>query len=338
MIFHADFTEITNKYNFVKLFDDGLMSGVELYADHHMLSSLRKCEGYFVESILNRSFRGRAWFFDFGIWIHECVEYMYTYYLKNQEYCSVPQLVDFGALRWNQLKIPEYHRDNKNYIKMGGFSGASKLLLDYWRNYGQTREPYKIIGTELPFGRDKEVYLGEIEIGGQRVRCYYSGRIDIIADDGYSLLVLDTKSANRFSGDESDNFNPHEGMMGYVYALREIVKKNFPSIQKPANRVVINHISVADVKDYRERFKRTPITYSYAQLDEWRVRQLRTFKRLYELSVLGETADWNTDTCNNMYFSDCAYKGLHRLDAASREIVRKGQYITIEPWNPYRED
>jgi hypothetical protein len=331
--------EAVTKYKFVRLSHDTSGNGVvELYADNYMLSSFRKCEAFFVESILNRNIKGKAWFFDFGIWIHSCIEYMYT---RNKAisplFCTCPDLVDYGAKLWNELKIIQYHSQHKAYIKMGGFSGAAKLLLDYWRMYGENRETYKIIGTELPFGAKKEVYLGEIIINSIKVRCYYSGRIDIIVDDGQSLGVMDTKSAGKFSGDEINDFNPHEGMEGYVFSLREIVRQNFPDIKKPCNRVVINHVSVNDCTNFKERFKRTPITYSLEQLDEWRTRQLRTFKKLYEIIVLNETPDWNTDTCNNMYFQDCAYKELHRNSPSSRDILRKSNYIQIEPWDCYRE-
>ena len=323
------------KYNFVKWSNED--DCLELYADNHTLSSMRKCEGYFVESILNRlAFgSGRAWFLDFGIWTHACVEHMYTLIKKNG-HCSCPELVDFGAILWNKMEIDKYHGQNKNYIKLGRFAGASKLLLDYWRMYGENRETFKVIGTELPFGREKEVYLGEITIRGIRVRCYYSGRIDIIVDDGYSLGVMDTKTTFKFSGDEITNFNPHEGMQGYVYSLREIVRRNFPDITRPANRVIINHISVGDTKDYRERFKRTPITYSLEQLNEWKQRQLASFKRLFELAVLDSQEIWNTDSCSNMFFKDCVYKSLHGVTPSSRESIRKSSYVQIDAWDHYK--
>lgn len=324
-------------YNFVKWND--VDNCVELFCDNHMLSSMRKCESYFTESIIGRNVRGKAWFLDMGIWLHSVIEHMYTQKLKNIP-CNPADLADYGATLWTKMEFIKYHSQNKNYIKIGGFSGAAKLLLDYWRMYGETRETYKIIGTELPFGAKREVFLGEININSNRIRCYYSGRIDIIVDDGYSIGIMDTKSAGKFSGDEADNYKPHEGMQGYVYSLREIVKTNFPEIAalRPCNRVIINHVSVNDCKDYRDRFKRTPISYTLEELEEWRQRQLRSFKKLYELSVLQETPDWNSDACNNMYFQDCPYKALHRNTPSMRETLRKSQFVQMEPWNPYRTE
>lgn len=342
-------------FNFVKKISD---TEYELYADHHMLSALRKCEAYFVESILNRSVRGRGWPFDFGIWTHACIEYMYmpptqrilkwqqefnaTQVTKDAtaQYTSAPELVDYGAALWNKMEFAKYHAQHKQYISFGGFSGAAKLLLNYWQMYGETREPLKIVGTECAFGGAKEVCLGSFTVGGSTVRAYYSGRIDVIVDDGVSLGVLDTKTTSKFNDDELTHFTPHDGMQGYVYALREILNTRFGDVYKgrPCNRMVINHVQVGDTRDYKTRFKRTPLTYTLEQLDEWRLRQLRSFKKLFEITVLGETPDWNTELCSMWYFSsDCPYKELHRQTPSSREIIRKSQYVTLEAWSPYKE-
>lgn len=329
----------------------------ELYCDHYMLSALRKCEAYFVESVLNRIVRGRAWSLDFGIFVHSCVEYMYSPPTKRiltwkqqfnstqvtidttHPYCSAPELVDYGAVLWQKMKFMEFHNGHRQFKAFGGFSGVTKLLLNYWQCYGESREPLKIIATECPFGREKEVYLGEIRINGITVKCYYSGRIDIIVDDGISLGVMDTKTTNRFDGDEITSFLPHEGMMGYVFALREIITKFFPDQQvKPCNRLIINHIQVSDARQWRDRFKRTPLTFTFDQLEEWRIRQLSTFKRVFELVQEQRVPDWNTEICSRFYYaSDCPYKELHRQSPKEREIIKKAQYIQLEKWSPYKD-
>lgn len=346
-------------FNFVKKITE---TEYELYCDHHMLSALRKCEGYFVENILNRSVRGRSWPFDFGIWIHACIEYMYMNPVQRVtkwqsefntaqvskdctgRYCSAPELVDYGASLWNKMEFQKYHATHKQYIAFGGFSGAAKMLLHYWQCYGETREPLTIVGTECAFGSAKECFIGEftITLGGLSVvvKCYYSGRIDIIVDDGVSLGVLDTKSTNKFDGNELTNFTPHEGMLGYIYALRHILNNQFKDLYngRPCNRMVINHVQVSDTKNYKERFKRTPITYTLEQLDAWRERQLRSFKKLFEITVLGNTPDWNTELCSHWYFkSPCPYQELHRQTPSSQETIRRAQYIQLEPWSPYKD-
>jgi len=346
---------MATEFNFVQKVSD---IEFNLFADHHMLSALRKCEGYFVENILNRSVRGKAWPFDFGIWIHSCIEYMYMNpvqrVLKWQQefkatqvtkdatakYCSAPELVDYGASLWNKMEFQKYHASHKQYIAFGGFSGAAKMLLHYWQNYGETREPLSIVGTECAFGGAKECLVGRFTSGGSTINCYYSGRIDVIVDDGVSLGVMDTKSTNKYDGNELTNFTPHDGMMGYVFALRHILKSQFGEVYngRPCNRVIINHVQVSDAKNYKDRFKRTPITYTLEQLDEWRERQLRSFKKLYEITVLGQTPDWNTELCSHWYFkSPCPYQELHRQTPSSREIIRRSQYVQLEKWSPYKD-
>lgn len=346
---------LSNQFNFVKTLDDG---SIEIYADHHMLSALRKCEGYFIENIINRSVKGRGWPFDFGIWIHACIEYMYMNphqrVLKWQQefnarqvtkdataqYCSAPELVDYGAALWNKMEFQKYHVQHKQYISFGGFSGAAKMLLHYWQMYGETREPLQIVGTEAAFGGAKECFIGSFEISGVRISCYYSGRIDVIVDDGISLGVMDTKSTSKFDGDELTDFTPHDGMMGYVYALRHILQNNYGSVYngRPCNRIIINHVQVGDCKDYKERFKRTPITYTLEQLEEWRLRQLRSFRKLYDITVGQQTPDWNTELCSKWYFRmPCPYQDLHRVTPSNREIIRKANFIQLEKWSPYKE-
>lgn len=347
---------MSSEFNFVKKISE---TEYELYADHHMLSALRKCEGYFVENILNRSVRGRGWPFDFGIWVHSCIEYMYmnpfqrvtkwqTEFKATQvskdctgRYCSAPELVDFGASLWNKMEFQKYHVTHKQYVAFGGFSGAAKMLLHYWQMYGETREPLTIVGTECAFGSSKEVWIGKLHIDECiEVNCYYSGRIDIIVDDGVSLGVMDTKSTNKFDGNELTNFTPHDGMQGYVVALRHILQTQFGDLYngRPCNRMWINHVQVSDSKNYKDRFKRTPLTYSLEQIEEWKDRQLRTFKKLFELTVLGEHPDWNTELCSHWYFkSPCPYQELHRQTPSSREIIRKSQYIQLETWSPYKD-
>lgn len=360
------------KHDFIKY--NSFENCIELYADHHMLSALRKCEAYFVESILNRSVRGRSWPFDFGIWLHACVEYMYSPSLARirkwaslfdakqvtqdatQRYCSVTELVDFGAEYWKKMDFSLHHTNHPQYKAYNGFNGAMKMLLDYHKMYGEERERYTIVGTECSFGYNKEVflgefwaleppksYLGDMYLGNKiQIKCYYSGRIDIIVDDGLSIGVMDTKTRSKFTGYEATDFTPHDGMQGYVYALRHILAKYFSNeeyLTRPCNRMVINHIQVSDCRNYVDRFKRTPITYTLEQLDEWRLRQLRSFKKLYELTVLNEVPDWNTDVCSHFFYgSPCPYKELHRQTASQRELIRKSQYITLEPWSPVKED
>src|SRR4051812_19852565 len=58
---------------------DPKTGALNLYADHHMLSSLRTCEGIFRESIVNSIApkQGRNWYLEFGIWFHRSLELFY---------------------------------------------------------------------------------------------------------------------------------------------------------------------------------------------------------------------------------------------------------------------
>jgi len=97
----------------------------------------------------------------------------------------------------------------------------------------------------------------------------------------------------------------------------------------------MNFAQVSPVKDPMERFKRVPIFKTDWQLEQYRLRQLRTFHKIYDMIVLGERADWNTSVCNNMFHNECQYRNLHRQNTNDAMIqVLKTDFKVAAPWNP----
>lgn len=316
----------------------------ELYADNHMLYHLRLCEAYFVESFLNNlQPKGeRSWSLEFGVWFHSVMEEFYNkqeYHDQNKDsayMCS--DLVDFATKVWLQNDM-NFFSKNPNYYKVcakiGGLTGAIQLVVDYWRMYGEGRDNLKIIGTELAFGRGKEVpILSEpLPQYGIPFRCYYSGRMDAIGDDIQSIFPVDHKTTSTIGPNTGRDFKPHEGMQGYVYALSKIAKTFFPQLQRYCNKAIVNHVQVNYVADYTKRFKRTTIIYSPLELEQWRQRAIRSFKVLWELCVNEEEPYWNTQTCHNIYNYPCPFRTLHEQDPINREAYIQAHYIKIEPWD-----
>lgn len=325
MITHKEAAE---KYPYLfQLSDDNIL---EIYADNHILSHIRLCESYFVENFVNNiGGKGRSWYLEFGIWTHKWVEHFY----KNYSTIKCHELVDFGSSNWLQMKIDEF-KEFSSYKKLGGLQGAVGLIVQYWNMYAEGRDPIKIIDCELSFGRKKEVPILENPLPEYHIpfRAYYCGRMDMVGDDGVSIFPIDTKTTSKINDKTSSNFEPHEGIEGYVYALNKIFQRYFASLQRSCNKAVINHIQVEYCSNYMDRFKRTPISFSPAKLEEWRSRQIRTFKKLYELIILEETPDWNTQYCTNLYNSECPYRQLHRNDPINREALLQANFVKIEPW------
>lgn len=320
----------------------------ELFADNHILSHLRLCEAYLVESFLNNLHpKGeRSWSLEFGIWFHKVTEQFYNTQCKTTECSDLVQYATevwmWGDMQYFNTK-PDYY---KACAKIGGLTGAIQLVVDYWRMYGEGRDTLKVIGTELSFGRGKEVPIWNpvvnIDNGkphnfydsGLPFRAYYCGRMDAIGDDGSSIFPVDHKTTSTINPlTTGRDFKPHEGMQGYVYSLSKIAATYFPSLQRSCNKALVNHVQVSYSADYTKRFKRTTLYYSPAELEAWRIRQIRSFRKLWALAVEEEQPDWNTQSCHNIYNSPCPFRLLHEQDPINRQSYLQAHYTQIEPWD-----
>lgn len=338
--------------------DDGVC---ELFADNHILSHLRLCEAYFVESFLNNLHQKdeRSWSLEFGIWFHKVMEAFYRKDLKildeqgqnitinSFDQCS--DLVTYAADAWIKNDMAYFNTKPDYYkvcAKIGGMTGAIQLVVDYWRMYAEGRDSFKIIGTELSFGRGKEVPIYnpiiDLATGKEKqftdfslpFRAYYCGRIDAVNDSGSGIEPVDHKTTSTINPlTTGRDFKPHDGMQGYVYALNHISKSYFPTLQKTCNKAVVNHVQVNYSADYTKRFKRTTLHYSPMELEAWRLRQVRTFRKLWQIAIEEEGADWNTQTCHNIYNYPCPFRLLHEQDPINRQSYLQAHYVQVEPWD-----
>jgi len=324
----------------------------ELYADNHILSHLRLCEAFFVESFLNNLHQKgeRSWSLEFGIWFHKVMELFYKDYERQDQnrddalMCS--DMATAASEIWMQNDMnyfntkPEYY---KVCAKIGGLTGAIQLVVDYWRMYGEGRDTLKVIGTELSFGRGKEVPIFTEDTDDLPMkplyRMFYCGRMDAIGDDGTSIFPVDHKTTSTINPlTTGRDFKPHDGMQGYVYSLDKIAKSYFPALQRSCNKAMVNHVQVNYSADYTKRFKRTTLHYSPAELEAWRIRQIRSFRKLWALAVEEENPDWNTQTCHNIFNYPCSFRLLHEQDPINRQSYLQAHYVQIEPWNTAEVD
>lgn len=337
--------------NLIRQGEDGIF---ELYADHHILSHLRLCEAYYVENFINQlGLRGdRTWYLEFGIWFHLMMEKFYSVYKQQTDFvnpvdsgfkfqCS--DFASYGAEKWNELDLQYFTKQPERFkacAKIGGLTGAIHILTSYWSMYGAGRETLKIIGTELSFGRGKEVPILEKPQPRYNIpfRAYYCGRIDAIGDDGTNAFPVDHKTTNNITPETGRNFSPHEGMEGYTFALSKIFKTFFPNYERVCTKALVNHVQVSYNADYTKRFKRTNLYYSPNQLEEWRMRQIRSFKRIWNLLIEEETPDWNTSTCHDIYNYPCPFRTLHEQDSINRGTIINAHYIQIKPWDYNAKD
>lgn len=315
--------DAATKYHWLKIGEDGVP---ELYLDHHALSTFRMCEAHFAETHLNfYAPKGRApWGIAFGIVFHKIIEYLYQ--SKELETFDPNRLFAIASEAWDAADLNYYENSKwqKNFNSLGGKAGFIALIMQYCAFYSGEAERLRPIATEVAFGKAKEVPLGSFnafEYQTYPVRCYLTGRIDFLMDSGTAIGAMDHKTRAFFKGDVLMDYLPQEGMTGYIFATQAIIKKNFPELAalRKLDRLWLNFILVSNEIDPNKRFKRLPIFKTEWELEEYRLRQLRTFRKIFELVITDQKPDWNTNACSNWFHTECQYRNVHKQ--GSRDSV-----------------
>lgn len=354
--------EASNRYHWCKYDKD--TNTIELFLDNYMLSGLRTCESkFYLEHLLwvKPKFTDdvrKPWFFDFGEYIHWCLEQFYDHFKKYKVAPPVDIWLTQCKIQWLVMKMDEYkdgfEKDAKKYEEVKGWEGVCGLLTQYYVFYMDQR--LRVIDTEITFGHNKEVYLGDFNIDDWtrhpiasdpyphiNVKCYLTGRIDLLVDNGYKIGPIDHKTTHKFDGFEHNDFNPHDGLTGYILAVNDILKnyRIYEDGRVPESRGGwIFHISACTPSTPRDktkqpgpRFKTTPIDKTISQLNDYKQRQLSTFKRVAELLLNDKVPEWNTTTCHNMFFRNCEYLQIHEQPSEQWQDIIDRFYTIGDPWD-----
>jgi hypothetical protein len=351
-------------YHWIKY--DKNTNTIELYLDNYMLSASRICEAkFYLEHILHIKPKlqtqeptdgkiiRKPWFFDFGEYFHWCLEQFYNHFKINHTAPAVDFWLDQCRMKWALMRMDDYAHsivkaDVTKYEEVKGWDGVCGLLCQYYAYYMDQR--LRVIDTEITFGHNKEVFLGKVylELGNEDyygINCYLTGRIDLLVDNGYKIGPIDHKTTHKFDGFEHDDFNPHDGMTGYILAINEILKNYKTDGQTPVLAQChggwIYHISATTPSTPRDktkqqgpRFKITPIDKTTQQLEDYKARQLSSFKRIAELLFNNKTPEWNTNNCNNMFFRKCEYKPIHEQPSDQwQDIIQRFYTIDTKGWD-----
>ena len=342
--------EAVKNYHWIKLDESNRI--IELYMDHQMLSTLRTCEAKFqLEHLANlRPYGIKSWSLQYGAFIHKCLEYFYYSMQTSSSGDPIPisDFLVYAKDQWKRYRLDDYKDIEPKYKKIGGLDGALALLAHYHAYYHDLR--VRVVDTEVTFGFNREVYLGEfnVDLGGYpidewsvayhpwTVKCYLTGRIDLIVDNGFKIGPVDHKHSAYFSGDEAGKFNPHDGITGYIFALQTILRDKFPSYfnnGRDCRSGWIYHIAATQPKS-GDRFKATPIYKTQEQIEEFKQRQLATFKRITDILFNDAEPQWSTDRCSNIYNRSCEYKRIHEVTPSERPNIISGFYQIAPAWNP----
>jgi len=329
------------KLNWIKVISP---NEYDLYLDHHMLASWRMCQAHF-ELLHMRGCRpknGYSWSLEFGILFHKITEEIYAW-KKEGEY-DHERLIRRGIELWDGANMDRF-REHPTYKSLGGKPGFITMCMQYISYYANDTERLRVIGTEVAFGRGREVWLGSffVTTGSRyeliKVNCYLAGKIDFLAEDGRKLGPVDHKTRAIFGKkDLSIEYNPHESITGYIYASRELVKKIPDMSHLQTGTAWMNFVQVQNESDMAKRFRRIIIMRTPDQLEAYRVRQLETFKDIFFYLQWDRTATWNTEVCTHWYGTTCMYQAVHRLPTRSDQlVVLRADFTENEFWNPEKE-
>jgi len=232
---------------------------------------------------------------------------------------------------------------------MGGYPGFAGMLIQYATQFKAENERMNILATEVPFGRNKEVPIFQQFNHDDNIFCgighyceadiFLSGRLDIIADDGYHILPIDHKTMGRFQGDPLNRFVNDDGPTGYIYALNTILPTIIPEdllLKRQCNQIQMNLISKAVPKE-GSRFKRLSLYKSTEQLEAYRLRTIQTVSHMIsdlELYIRGIGVPRDTSKCSNWYFNTCTFMDVHRQASRDAELATlKNGFIKLPIWN-----
>lgn len=317
---------------------------LELFLDHHALSMFRACPAHFYLTMVEgRRSKGGQWSLEFGSMFHKIMEYYYTNFRKPD--FAVSQAIKYGIELWNAGQFENW-KESAGYKNVGGLEGFKWLIGLYFTRYQSENERLRIIATETYFGKAKEVPLQLEPTPHAAFRLFYSGKIDLLCDDGTNIGPMDHKTHADFRGKDPNAFYViQDGMTGYVYSSQYMVRNvlKLDVMSRRTNSILMNHIQIKPAKDLSSQFSRIRMHKSDAQLEEFRVRQIATARDIMAM-IYGTfqepkiTPYWDTSHCANWFHRDCIYQPVHRVDPANQLVVLNTDFSIKPIWDPENRD
>jgi hypothetical protein len=319
-------------------------NSLSLIVDNHLLSTHRACpDGFMLQHVQGMHPKPgygvpnlRRWYLDFGVVFHIMLEKYYKHF-RDKDFDLKIWATEEAWKQWDAANIDGIYKAHPEYIAIGGFKGFAGLLIQYAYRFVPENEKLRVIGTEVSFGKDKDISLFKSD----ELNIFLAGRMDVIVDDGYFIMPMDHKTKGRFSGDVSDNYIIDEGPTGYIYALKKILPDYIPEeqiLKRGCSRILMNVISKAvPASAPMDRFRRFCILKSEEQLERYRQRMVNSCYDLLEnLSryALGSEVPRDTTHCLDLYHAKCPYFDVHRQsDKSGEQATLSNGFIKLPIWD-----
>lgn len=316
---------------------------VVFVVDNHLLSTYRACpSAYFITHVEGYKPKPgfgipneRNWYLDFGIIFHKMMEYYYKHF-RESSFSSMDWATDLAWKYWLEGNLDMY-KIHPEYTTIGGFKGFVGLLLQYANRFSAENEKLRILGTEISFGKNREVCLYSDRV----FEIYLAGRMDVIVDDGFFLMPMDHKTMKTFSRDPLELYNIDEGPTGYIYALKSLLPSYVSEseiLKRDCHRILINAIAkTAPAKSPMERFKRLCIWKTEAQLAAYKERMVSTcFSLVSDIYRYIDKQEITRDTshCTNWFHGKCPYYDVHsQSDSYGEQATLKNGYVKLPVWD-----
>lgn len=319
-----------------------LSGKVIIVVDNHLLSTYRACASFFmlchVDGQQPKPRAGQAperkpWFLEFGIVFHVMIEHYYKHF-RDENFSVVKWASELAYSVWTKHDMDYFKGRHPEYDTIGGLVGFQAMLIAYAHRFTPENEKLRVIGTEVAFGKNKEIPL----YIGPTVEIYLAGRMDVIVDDGYFIMPMDHKTCGTLKRDPLERYLTDEGPTGYVYALHKILPKMVSPetiIKRDCNRILMNFISKQfDQKAPLDRFKRQIILKSEEALEMYQLRMIATVQDLLEnleRHFNNFPIPRDTQHCTDWYHAKCMYYDVHRQNSREGEQATLQNGFTILP-------
>lgn len=305
-----------------------------IFLDASMCGAFGQCPQYFkynyIDSIAPKG--DRPWARDIGSWWSEVMENIYSAFYKGEKLSS-QQVVELAISKWNSLKMDDLAQFHpKTYKEFGGVHGAVLMITEYAdRQLPIDYQCWRIIAAEASFGRNREVVIGETG----KVVLHWMGQPDLYVIFNDRIMPVDHKSLDAIGSNTPLRYKPHIQLPGYIIAGQILLKQL--GFNLPVDRCIINAVARKEVKgsktDVAPRFKRFFISYTEAELSEWKVRRLRQAEHIREC-IETSIWPWQEYACSNMWNRPCPFQRIDDKPPDSRSIVIAADFVKKDFWIP----
>lgn len=261
---------------------------------------------YFYKSLISGTSRDQAVQFGFAaaeLYIRGC-EFC-TDFVSTAEFPKPPcghKINEFTGMK-NTPKESEEYKTGWSYV------------LDVCDQY----QKYYINDHWIPL--EVETVKGEILYEDDEIRILWKSKLDWIVDTNQGIFPVDHKTMKQNRKNNSMN----NQFMGQCLIMR-------------TRNVIINKVGFQKTLPAKDKFVRTPVSYSAERLLEWQNQTLPFYAKL--LLMYAETGHFppNFTACEGKY-GDCPfYEHVCSNNPADREDSLK-QYFMVGPeWNPTNEE